>query len=117
MATRAETVTILFTDLGSSTELLQRAGDEQAQRISKAHHRLLREAAEAHGGHEVKWLGPRRPLPYDHRCSRLLPGDLVETPAFGEPLEPEAPAVGQLDIRGPARTHRTVSESRIWPPC
>jgi class 3 adenylate cyclase/tetratricopeptide (TPR) repeat protein len=57
MASRAETVTILFTDLVSSTELLQRAGDEQAQRIFKAHHRLLREAVEAHGGHEVKWLG------------------------------------------------------------
>jgi class 3 adenylate cyclase/tetratricopeptide (TPR) repeat protein len=57
MASRAETVTILFTDLVSSTELLQRAGDEQAQRIFKAHHRLLREAVEAYGGHEVKWLG------------------------------------------------------------
>ena len=54
MASRAETVTILFTDLISSTELLLRAGDEQAQRIFKAHHRLLREAVEAHGGHEVK---------------------------------------------------------------
>jgi len=57
MASRAETVTILFTDLVSSTELLQRAGDEQAQRIFKAHHRLLRQAVEACGGHEVKWLG------------------------------------------------------------
>ncbi len=57
MTARAETVTILFTDLVSSTELLQRAGDEQAQRIFKAHHTLLRQAVESHGGHEVKWLG------------------------------------------------------------
>ena len=57
MTARAETVTILFTDLVNSTELLQRAGDEQAQRIFKAHHRLLRDTVETHGGHEVKWLG------------------------------------------------------------
>jgi class 3 adenylate cyclase len=35
-------VTLLFTDLVNSTELLQRAGDEQAQRIFQAHHRLLK---------------------------------------------------------------------------
>ena len=49
--------TILFTDLVSSTELLQRAGDEDAQRMFKAHHKLLRDAVAAAGGQEVKWLG------------------------------------------------------------
>jgi class 3 adenylate cyclase len=57
MVSAGKTVTILFTDLVGSTELLQRAGDEQAQRIFKAHHRLLSEAVRSHGGHEVKWLG------------------------------------------------------------
>ncbi|HEY3239309.1 MAG TPA: adenylate/guanylate cyclase domain-containing protein, partial [Acidimicrobiia bacterium] len=50
-------VTILFTDLVGSTELLSRAGDEDAQRIFRAHHTLLAETAAAHGGAEVKWLG------------------------------------------------------------
>ena len=50
-------VTILFTDLVGSTELLSRAGDEEAQRIFRAHHSLLTETAAAHGGAEVKWLG------------------------------------------------------------
>ncbi len=50
-------VTILFTDLVGSTELLARAGDEDAQRIFRAHHDLLAEAASAHCGEEVKWLG------------------------------------------------------------
>src|SRR5436309_14381817 len=50
-------VTILFTDLVGSTELLSRAGDEEAQRIFRAHHTLLAETAAAHGGAEVKWLG------------------------------------------------------------
>jgi class 3 adenylate cyclase len=50
-------VTILFTDLVGSTELLARAGDEEAQRIFRAHHDLLAETATIHGGEEVKWLG------------------------------------------------------------
>jgi class 3 adenylate cyclase/tetratricopeptide (TPR) repeat protein len=50
-------VTLLFTDLVDSTELLSRTGDEEAQRIFSAHHELLAEAVAEHGGHEVKWLG------------------------------------------------------------
>src|SRR5258708_31064647 len=57
MTAKAQTVTILFTDLVGSTELLQRTGDERAEHIFRAHHRLLSEAVEAHRGHEVKWLG------------------------------------------------------------
>src|SRR5262245_46746758 len=50
-------VTLLFTDLLNSTELLQRVGDERAQRSFQAHHRLLKDTVAAHGGQEVKWLG------------------------------------------------------------
>ncbi len=50
-------VTLLFTDLVGSTELLSRTGDEEAQRIFSAHHQLLADAVAQHGGHEVKWLG------------------------------------------------------------
>ena len=57
MAENARTVTILFTDLVNSTELMQRAGDEDAQRIFKAHYQVLREAVSANGGAEVKSLG------------------------------------------------------------
>ncbi|MDQ1565927.1 MAG: Adenylate and Guanylate cyclase catalytic domain, partial [Actinomycetota bacterium] len=46
-------VTMLFTDLVGSTELLSRAGDDDAQRIFRAHHDLLAETAAAHGGEEV----------------------------------------------------------------
>src|SRR6266508_90660 len=49
--------TILFTDLVNSTQLMQRAGDEDAQRIFKAHYQLLRDAVRAYGGSEVKSLG------------------------------------------------------------
>jgi len=54
---RAATVTLLFTDLVNSTLLLQRAGDGQAQRILQTHHKLVKEAVAANGGHAVKWLG------------------------------------------------------------
>ncbi|MGH9036717.1 MAG: ATP-binding protein [Acidimicrobiia bacterium] len=58
MTERASTlVTMLFTDVVGSTELLARAGDEDAQRIFRAHHDLLAETAAIHGGEEVKWLG------------------------------------------------------------
>jgi class 3 adenylate cyclase len=50
-------VTLLFTDLVGSTELLARAGDDEAKRIFSAHHQLLGDTVAEHGGHEVKWLG------------------------------------------------------------
>jgi len=57
MAEGGGLVSILFTDIVASTELLARAGDERAQRIFRAHHDLLAQTAAAHGGEEVKWLG------------------------------------------------------------
>ncbi len=51
------TVTLLFTDLVGSTELLSRIGDEAAENVRRAHFRLLRDAVRARGGHEVKNLG------------------------------------------------------------
>jgi class 3 adenylate cyclase len=53
----AEITTILFTDLVSSTGLVQRVGDEVAQRVFEAHHRLLGELVANHGGEELQWLG------------------------------------------------------------
>jgi DNA-binding SARP family transcriptional activator/tetratricopeptide (TPR) repeat protein len=51
------TVTLLFTDQVGSTETLQRLGDEEGERLRRAHFGLLREAAVMHGGEEVKNLG------------------------------------------------------------
>jgi DNA-binding SARP family transcriptional activator/class 3 adenylate cyclase len=51
------TVTLLFTDQVGSTETLQRLGDEEGERLRRAHFGLLREAATMHGGEEVKNLG------------------------------------------------------------
>jgi DNA-binding SARP family transcriptional activator len=53
----AGTVTLLFTDLVGSTELLQRIGDDEAERLRRLHFGLLRDVLAARGGHEVKSLG------------------------------------------------------------
>ena len=53
----AAITTILFTDLVGSTELLQQAGDEQAQRIFLQHHKLLSEVVATTSGQELQWLG------------------------------------------------------------
>jgi class 3 adenylate cyclase len=51
------TITLLFTDLVSSTELIDRLGDEAGGRLLDAHFETLREAAREDGGREVKSLG------------------------------------------------------------
>src|SRR5437588_8355606 len=50
-------VTLLFTDLVGSTELLAHLGDDDAEALRRTHFRLLRQAVTAHGGEEVKNLG------------------------------------------------------------
>jgi class 3 adenylate cyclase len=53
----ASVVTILFTDLTSSTALTQRLGDAKAQELVRAHNAIVREALAAHGGTEIKHTG------------------------------------------------------------
>jgi class 3 adenylate cyclase len=50
-------VTLLFTELVNSAEVLQRAAEERAQRSLRAHHRLLQQAGAAHGALQMRWLG------------------------------------------------------------
>ncbi len=52
-----EIVSVLFTDLVGSTQLLDRLGDDAAERVRLAHFGLLREAVRTRRGHEVKNLG------------------------------------------------------------
>jgi class 3 adenylate cyclase len=56
-ASEPATVTLLFTDLVGSTELLDRLGDDAAESARREHFSLLRAAAREHGGREVKSLG------------------------------------------------------------
>jgi class 3 adenylate cyclase len=51
------TVSLLFTDLVGSTELMDRLGDDAGDRLRREHFAILREAASEYGGREVKSLG------------------------------------------------------------
>ena len=51
------TVTVLFTDVEGSTDLVTRRGDEAAQAILRRQRELVRSQVERHSGHEVKSLG------------------------------------------------------------
>ena len=54
---RPEIATILFTDIVSSTALMQRVGDDFAQRLFQDHHDFLRDAVRASFGDLVEWTG------------------------------------------------------------
>lgn len=51
------TVTILFTDIEGSTEMIERLGDGVAAALVKEHNDLIRAQVAAHGGFEVKFRG------------------------------------------------------------
>jgi class 3 adenylate cyclase/tetratricopeptide (TPR) repeat protein len=88
---RPTTATILFSDLVNSTELLQRVGDETAQRVFETHHRLLRDAVVAHGGAEVKWTGDGLMVAFDSATSAVRGAIAMQQaarrPAAGERLQ------------------------------
>jgi class 3 adenylate cyclase len=50
-------VTILFTDMESSTALTQRLGDAKGQDVLRTHNTVVRDALRAHGGSEIKHTG------------------------------------------------------------
>ena len=50
-------LTILFTDMESSTVLTQRLGDAKAQELVRAHNTIVRDALSAHAGSEIKHTG------------------------------------------------------------
>ena len=50
-------VTVLFTDIAGSTAMTQAMGDAGAQKVVRAHNRVVREALSAFAGREVKHTG------------------------------------------------------------
>ena len=51
------TVTMLFSDIESSTEVNERLGDVRWLELLRAHHAIVREEVHRHGGYEVKAQG------------------------------------------------------------
>ena len=57
MEPSSEVLTVLFTDVVGSTELLTRLGDDRADALRRSHFATLRAAIAEHRGREVKSLG------------------------------------------------------------
>lgn len=64
-------VTLLFTDLVASTEMLTRLGDDAAEEVRRTHFALLRQAIATTGGEEVKSLGDGLMVAFDSGVDAL----------------------------------------------
>jgi class 3 adenylate cyclase/tetratricopeptide (TPR) repeat protein len=54
---QGELPAIVYTDIGGSTALLERLGEDEARVVLRAHNRILREALRYHQGFEIKHTG------------------------------------------------------------
>jgi class 3 adenylate cyclase/tetratricopeptide (TPR) repeat protein len=89
-----ETVTVLFTDLVASTELMSRLGEAAADELRREHFGLLRGAVAEHGGREVKNLGDGLMVVFD-----AVTGGLACAVAMQQAIAGRAPDAEPLSIR------------------
>jgi class 3 adenylate cyclase len=94
MTNTGGTVTLLFTDLVGSTELLSEIGDDAAQELRRSHFRLLRDAVAAGAGHEVKSLGDGLMVVFTSAVDAV--GCAV---AMQHAIHQQHPSSGQLQVR------------------
>jgi DNA-binding NarL/FixJ family response regulator len=85
------TVTVLFTDIEASTELVERLGDEEARAVFREHEELVRGAAADHGGLEVDNDGDAFMLAFSSarravHCSVAIQRGLAVRPPDAAPL-------------------------------
>ena len=83
MNAQVRLVTVLFSDLA---DVDPDAGDDQAEELSTTHHDLLAEAATAHGGTEVKWLGGGLMVSFPSATEALRAAIAVQL-AAGQPVQ------------------------------
>lgn len=89
----AQLAAVVVTDLVSSTKLRSDLGEEAADLLHRAHARLLREVAEAHGGWVVKCLG-------DGVLARFggAAGALAAAVAMQRAVEEQTPVVLRIGV-------------------
>ena len=68
------TVSLLFTDVVRSTELLEELGDETADELRRSHFRLLRDVVSQWRGREIKSLGDGLMVAFDDARDALSCG-------------------------------------------
>jgi class 3 adenylate cyclase/tetratricopeptide (TPR) repeat protein/DNA polymerase III delta prime subunit len=89
-----ETVTLLFSDLVASTELLSRVGEAAAEELRREHFALLRAVIAETGGREVKNLGDGLMVAFDGVSAALSCGVAMQQAITARP-----PSVEPLAIR------------------
>lgn len=104
MAADTATVTVLFTDLVGSTDLLGRVGEEAAEQLRREHFGLLRQAVQETGGREVKNLGDGLMVVFDGAaaavsCAVGMQQRIAARPDAAEALQIRVGiAVGEADV-------------------
>ncbi|MGI8549880.1 MAG: ATP-binding protein, partial [Dehalococcoidia bacterium] len=88
------TVTLLFTDIEGSTQLLRRLGDGYAQALAD-HHRILRKAFAAHDGHEVDTQGDSFFIAFSKPLDAVLAAARAQQALFAHPW----PEGGSVRVR------------------
>ena len=99
---QATVVTILFTDLVASTETMERVGDDRAEDLRRAHFRLVRDAAAAHGGRTVKSLGDGLMIVFASAIEAVASAAAIQA-ARRHDSRPSAPARGPRPGRSARR--------------
>jgi predicted ATPase len=80
------TVTFLFTDVEGSTKLLHEIGDDAYSEILSEHHRLCREAWEAHAGAEVDTAGDAFLVAFSRPSDALAAAEAAQEALASGPL-------------------------------
>jgi tetratricopeptide (TPR) repeat protein len=83
----AGTVTVLFTDLVASTELMARLGEAAYDRFRRDHFAALRTAVEHHGGNEVKNTGDGLMAVFPSASDAVLAGIAMQRSAATNRVE------------------------------
>ncbi len=94
---QATVVTILFTDLVASTETMERIGDDRAEELRRAHFRLVRDAAAAHGGRTVKSLGDGLMIVFASAVEAVVAAAAIQA-AVATTLDDESGADGRVRV-------------------
>jgi class 3 adenylate cyclase/tetratricopeptide (TPR) repeat protein len=87
------TVSVLFTDLVGSTELLSRVGEAAADELRREHFAALRGAIEVTGGREVKNLGDGLMVAFDGAGAALACAVGMQQAMAARPADREALAI------------------------
>ena len=128
-------VTILFTDMESSTALRRKLGDAKVQELVRAHNEIVRDALKASGGNEVKHTGDGIMASFTTATSALqcaiaiqqgVASRAEEQPDMplavyiglnaGEPIAEEQDLFGTSVDLAQFASATTRNRARFWPP-